>query len=296
MTNLVQRVLVALVGIPLAIFIIWLGGWWFSAMVIAISTLGLWEFYHLADSKHAVANKILGIVWAVALQLSFAIALANDAMVGTIWMGLAMLCVVAGTLAVLGTEIWRARDNAILNVAVTIAGVVYVTIGFTTLLFIRHSTSTLGTADTWIDAGGALVFALFGSVWASDSFAYFTGLSIGRHKLLERVSPKKTWEGAFGGLVGAVAAFYAIAAWLLPEMSSADALVCGVLVGVVGPIGDLAESWLKRDAVIKDSSHIIPGHGGILDRFDSMLFAAPTVLIYLTMVQLVREWLAGGIQ
>ena len=296
MTTLVQRVLVALVGIPLAIFIIWLGGWWFSAMVIAISTLGLWEFYHLADSKHAVANKILGIVWAVALQLSFAIALANDAMVGTIWMGLAMLCVVAGTLAVLGTEIWRARDNAILNVAVTIAGVVYVTIGFTTLLFIRHSTATLGTADTWIDAGGALVFALFGSVWASDSFAYFTGLSIGRHKLLERVSPKKTWEGAFGGLVGAVAAFYAIAAWLLPEMSSADALVCGVLVGVVGPIGDLAESWLKRDAVIKDSSHIIPGHGGILDRFDSMLFAAPTVLIYLTMVQLVREWLAGGIQ
>ena len=69
-----------------------------------------------------------------------------------------------------------------------------------------------------------------------------------------------------------------------------------MLVGVVGPIGDLAESWLKRDAVIKDSSHIIPGHGGLLDRFDSMLFAAPTVLIYLTMVQLVREWLAGGIQ
>jgi phosphatidate cytidylyltransferase len=288
MTNLVQRVLAAAVGIPLAVLLIWLGGWWFSATMIVVSTVALWEFYHLADSKHASANISVGLVWAVLLQICFAQALDSTGTTGTIWMGLALLAFVAGTLLTLGAEIWRAKENAILNTAVTLSGIAYVTIGFTTILFLRNTASSTGDASLWIDAGGALVLTLFVSVWSSDTLAYFTGLSIGKHKLLERVSPKKTWEGAAGGLAGAVVSFVLMSMWLLPSMAILDAVACGAIVGVFGPIGDLAESWLKRDAVIKDSSHIIPGHGGFLDRFDSMLFAAPLVLIYLTMVNLIR--------
>lgn len=289
MTNLVQRVLAAAVGIPLAVLLIWLGGWWFSAAMILVSTVALWEFYHLADSKHASANTWVGLVWSLVLQGCFAQALDTAGTSGTIWMGIALLVFVAGTLLTLGAEIWRARENAILNTAVTLAGIAYVTIGFTTILFLRNTAAAGPETQSWIDTGGALVLTLFVSVWASDTFAYFTGLSIGTHKLLERVSPKKTWEGAAGGLVGAVAGFVGLSAVLMPPMALVDAIACGVLVGVFGPIGDLAESWLKRDAVIKDSSHIIPGHGGFLDRFDSMLFAAPLVLIYLTIVNLIRN-------
>ncbi len=289
MTNLVQRVLAAAVGIPLAVLLIWLGGWWFSAAMIVVSTVALWEFYHLADSKHASANTSVGLIWALVLQGCFAMALDSVGTAGTIWMGVALLVFVAGTLLTLGAEIWRAKENAILNTAVTLAGIAYVTIGFTTILFLRNTASAADDALHWIDTGGALVLTLFVSVWSSDTLAYFTGLSIGKHKLLERVSPKKTWEGAAGGLVGAVAGFVALSAMLMPSMVMVDAVACGVIVGVFGPIGDLAESWLKRDAVIKDSSHIIPGHGGFLDRFDSMLFAAPLVLIYLTIVNLMRN-------
>lgn len=289
MTNLVLRVLAAAVGIPLAVLLIWLGGWWFSAAMIVVSTVALWEFYHLADSKHASANMSVGLIWALVLQGCFAMALDSVGTAGTIWMGVALLVFVAGTLLTLGAEIWRAKENAILNTAVTLAGIAYVTIGFTTVLFLRNTASAADEPHLWIDTGGALVLTLFVSVWSSDTLAYFTGLSIGKHKLLERVSPKKTWEGAAGGLVGAVAGFVALSAMLMPSMVMVDAVACGVIVGVFGPIGDLAESWLKRDAVIKDSSHIIPGHGGFLDRFDSMLFAAPLVLIYLTVVNLMRN-------
>ena len=132
-----------------------------------------------------------------------------------------------------------------------------------------------------------MVLTLFASIWVCDSAAYFGGTWLGRHKLFPRVSPKKSWEGATFGLVGAVATFVFLGAYLMPEIDLMQAAILGMIVGVFGQIGDLAESLLKRDAVIKDSSGIIPGHGGVLDRFDSMLFAAPLVVIYLTLADII---------
>jgi len=117
-----------------------------------------------------------------------------------------------------------------------------------------------------------------------DSAAYFTGLAIGKHKLFPRVSPKKTWEGAIGGGIGAVLVVVALFHWLMPLVPTIHGIAVGIIIAVFGPIGDLAESWLKRDAVVKDSSHLIPGHGGLLDRFDSMLFVAPLVTVYLVLI------------
>jgi phosphatidate cytidylyltransferase len=119
--------------------------------------------------------------------------------------------------------------------------------------------------------------------------AYFVGIRYGKHKLFPRVSPAKSWEGALAGFLAAAAGFWAFSMWLMPDFPTWLALTCGALVGVVGQLGDLAESLLKRDATIKDSSHLIPGHGGLLDRFDSMLFAAPMVLILLTIVSSVGQ-------
>ena len=294
MTNLVQRVLVGLIGIPVAILLIWAGGWWFNVAIIVITTIALWEFFQLAKAKQVAANVTLGLGWSVLLQTMFAQSIELTGSSGIIFMGLALLAFLLGVITVVIAEIWRDRPHATMNVATTILGVSYVSLGLTSLLFLRGTAFEVAD-DALIDAGGALVAALFVSVWACDSLAYFTGLAFGRHKLLERVSPKKTWEGAAGGVVGAMLGFWGITTWLLPSFDLTDAIVCGGIVGVFGQVGDLAESWMKRDAVIKDSSHIIPGHGGFLDRFDSMLVAAPLVLIYLTASQLIRDWSAGGL-
>jgi phosphatidate cytidylyltransferase len=117
-----------------------------------------------------------------------------------------------------------------------------------------------------------------------DSAAYFVGRAFGRHTLFERVSPKKTWEGAIAGFFFAVGAFLLARFLVLPYLSVSDALICGTIVGLFGQIGDLAESLLKRDAGVKDSSQLIPGHGGVLDRFDSIMFVAPLIFLYLDFV------------
>jgi phosphatidate cytidylyltransferase len=132
--------------------------------------------------------------------------------------------------------------------------------------------------------GGLTVLALFASIWICDSAAYFAGRAFGRHTLFERVSPKKTWEGALAGFVFAIAAFVAAKALFLPYLSYPSALVCGATVGCFGQLGDLAESLMKRDAGVKDSSALIPGHGGIFDRFDSLIFVSPLVFFYLDFI------------
>jgi phosphatidate cytidylyltransferase len=128
------------------------------------------------------------------------------------------------------------------------------------------------------------VIALFASIWLCDSAAYFAGRALGRTKLFERVSPKKTWEGAAAGFVFAIGAFLLARVLVLPYLTVTSAVVCGAIVGVFGQVGDLAESLLKRDAGVKDSSALIPGHGGVLDRFDSLLFVSPLVFLYLDFI------------
>jgi phosphatidate cytidylyltransferase len=192
-----------------------------------------------------------------------------------------------GTILTLSFELFRARENAILNTALTAFGVLYIGLCMTPLIVLRN----VGRTDlqgAWGDTGAALVLTLFVSVWLADTGAYFVGLSIGKHKLFPRVSPKKSWEGAIGGLISSTLAFWGMSSWLLSGVSPITAIICGIAIGIVGPIGDLAESLLKRDAVVKDSSGILPGHGGLFDRFDSMLFAAPVVFIILYAAQITK--------
>ena len=125
------------------------------------------------------------------------------------------------------------------------------------------------------DEGPSLIFFLFLVTWANDTASYYVGTILGKHPLAPRISPRKTWEGLAGGLVGSVAAAFACRAWFLNSLSAADALWIGLLLGAAAPLGDLCESLLKRSAGVKDSGALIPGHGGILDRVDSLILTTP---------------------
>jgi len=132
--------------------------------------------------------------------------------------------------------------------------------------------------------GGYTVVAVLATIWICDTAAFHAGTAMGRHKLFPRVSPNKSWEGTIFGFVFAIAAAIAAKYIVLEYMSLRDALVMGVVVGIFGQLGDLVESLMKRDAGVKDSSNLLPGHGGVFDRFDSLLFVAPILYLYLDFI------------
>lgn len=270
MSNLMQRVLVALVGIPLVLGALWAGDWAFTLIVLLISAAALWEFYHLAQAKGASPQVLLGVGLSIVLDT-----IAHASRVSI------FPALIIGMLLVLAVEMVRNKPNALLNVATTLGGIYYITLGLMCLILLRD-VNVAGVSPGLYELApeAVLILLMFVSVWVCDSAAYFVGVAMGRHKIAPRISPKKSWEGGIAGVIGAIAAFTFGAAWLLPALPVHHAAMLGLIAGTVGQIGDFAESWLKRDADIKDSSQLIPGHGGFLDRFDSILFVAPAVYCY----------------
>ncbi len=201
-------------------------------------------------------------------------------------------------LLVLTLELWSNRPNAANNVCLTVGGVLYIPFSLWFLIAIRRLDSInfkdflsdiydggqVSAANIHLGGGSEcafMVMSLLFSVWICDSAAYFVGKNFGKHKLFERVSPNKTWEGAFGGFLGGVGGFICSTAVLIPDFPLYYSAILGAVIGTVGQIGDLAESLIKRDAGVKDSSALIPGHGGALDRFDSIIFVAPPIFFAL---------------
>jgi len=131
-------------------------------------------------------------------------------------------------------------------------------------------------------SGGYLIISIFITIWICDSAAFFLGTAFGKHKLFPRVSPKKSWEGSIAGFIFALLTMIALKYIILYSFSFVDALITGIIIGSVGQIGDLVESLIKRDAGVKDSSNLIPGHGGIFDRFDSLMLSSPVIYLYLS--------------
>jgi len=311
-SNLLTRIAVAAVGIPLILLLTKAGGFPFFAFLAVVSALGLHEFYNLARAKGARPQAVWGMMFGLGVSCLFifsriqvalfsflldhGIALPSPTMAQALL--ILLLVFVPGTMVV---ELLRPRDGAMINIAVTLFGVLYVPLFLGSLIGLRElfvpgdfpvyrhfplagppvPGDVARTIDQW---GWCTVMSVFAAVWLCDSGAYFAGRALGRHKLFERVSPNKTWEGAVAGFVLAVLTFVVARALILPYLTPGEALVCGSIVGVFGQVGDLAESLLKRDAGVKDSSALIPGHGGVLDRFDSLMFAAPLLYLYLDFV------------
>lgn len=270
MNELLTRVLVALTGIPLLIFLIWRGEWYFFTLITVIVLGGQQEFYLLARKKNGHPHSIAGMVLVLTLLLSIEMGFSPLLLAGALLVLLYLFIV----------EMFSNQGSALLNTALTLGGVFYPGVLLSGLIFLRAH-----IIDGSINSARGFIITLFFAIWANDTFAYFSGRAWGRHKLLERVSPKKSIEGAIGGICGSVLVFLTVhfAGWY--DITFGFALIGGLLTGVFGPLGDLVESWFKRDAGVKDSSHLLPGHGGILDRFDSLIIVTPIFLIYYFVIQ-----------
>jgi phosphatidate cytidylyltransferase len=301
------RVLVAAVAIPIIVYVAYLGGYFFYLLVVVISSIALAEFYGLSERKGASPLRLLGMIAGIVMVSIFFYGKVFGAAIPLLqrlftnvrspsqlqWL---LILLVVFVLVSLIVELFRGRSAPVFNLASTAFGVLYVSLSFGTFVGIRELflndfpplrvLSIVGVQSTeaarelsyrW---GGYTVISILACIWICDTAAQFVGLRYGRHKLFPRVSPNKSWEGAVSGFVAAICAALLARQLVLPFFSVGEAIVIGFVVGFFGQLGDLAESLLKRDAGVKDSSSIIPGHGGMLDRFDSLLFVSPILFLY----------------
>ncbi|HEX6790931.1 MAG TPA: phosphatidate cytidylyltransferase [Candidatus Krumholzibacteria bacterium] len=270
--GIVKRVMAGVVFIPLFVLLTRAGGYWFLGFVDLFIVLGLYEFYRMMSVKGLHPYRGIGI--ASGLTLSTYVYLAS----GTY--ATAFLTFVL--LAIMALELTR-NDNrrAVYHVSTTVFGVVYVAFLGSHLVLLRELPWLI---DRPYDVGARFIFLAFAMTWSSDTGAYLVGKTIGKRPLLPRVSRGKTWEGAWGGVVFAAAAGGISALTFADFLHPAWGVALGAVCSAVGLLGDLFESMLKRDAEIKDTSQIIPGHGGVLDRFDSLLFTAPLIYYFLKFV------------
>ncbi len=236
------------------------GGVLFFGLVAALALLGLNEFYRLVRRYRPLP--LAGFA-AVALMVSMAWFRSPGAV---FW----ALAVGVGLTALHGLFVGP-KPGVTVRMAVTLLGVLYLGLGFSALLLLRR-----------LEPGTAVVLTVVFGTWAGDTMAYFTGRFFGSTKMAPKLSPKKTWEGFAGGAISTVLVVVFIS--LYTDLTAFDSLALGAVIAVVGPLGDLFESLIKRDVQIKDSGRGIPGHGGILDRFDALLWVSVAAYYLLVFV------------
>ncbi len=266
-SELGKRSAVALIGIPLVFLIVLIGRIPFLIFVNIVLGMALWEFYLLAEKKGFYPSKILGVT--ATLVISWGMYLHYEK---GIWSVLLFVFMV-----VLIFELFKGKMHALVNASITLFGILYISL-FSSFILIREIPLIV---DRPYSTGGWLIMLIFLSIWICDTGAYVLGSTIGKHSLYKRISPKKTWEGAFGGLFIGIGAAIGFNTLFALRLLFVDSLIIGIIVGTVGQLSDLIESMFKRDAGVKDSSSFLPGHGGILDRFDSPLLVGPSIYLYL---------------
>ncbi|MBM7623487.1 phosphatidate cytidylyltransferase [Sporohalobacter salinus] len=268
-----KRVGSAIIGILLLYFILNVGGWLFLTAVLLLTALGLNEFYELVAAKGITPNKVLGIFSGMFLLLMVYLSLKGIIVEFNLYLGIiAILYILLLSNLIKGDF---KKSSSILDTAVTLLGIIYVG-GLFLYLILIYNFNFAG-----VNIGKKLIWLPILVTWITDTLAYFTGLNFGRHKLAPNISPKKTIEGALGGLGGSILLVSLVGLWLpLDFLDLKDRIILGALLGIASQLGDLVESAFKRDAQIKDSGDLIPGHGGVLDRFDSLLFVLPITYYY----------------
>ena len=244
----------------------------YKGVTILASLLTIWgclEFTHITGglTRRNIPAAILDIAACLSLSISLCIGLPLENIL-TNWLAIIMLRLIV--------EIYLKSDHPLRHTAHSLMSQIYIGVPMAVMVYIAMNYSPY------------ILLTIFVLMWLNDTGAYLVGCSIGRHKLIERVSPKKTWEGFFGGLIFSMAVSLLIFYFIKPfegmehiDMSLIFWLSIGAIVSIIGTWGDLIESMIKRDLQIKDSGNLIPGHGGILDRVDSILFVLPAILLFL---------------
>lgn len=267
MSNLLSRVLTAVVAVPLLIaLILWKQRLGFGGLLFVCSALGMSEYVAMMLPGWGRLERAVVVVTGTLLT----VALYFRPEAALVWI-LAALIVGATTVLLRPGEI----SGAGARLGIVALG----------LLYVGVLTAPLALLHRQLPDGPHWVMAALAATFMNDSGAYFAGRAFGRHKLYPAISPAKTVEGAFGGLLAGVGSLFLLRALLFPSLTALDCLMVGIPAAVLGPVGDLVESMLKRSAGVKDSGHIIPGHGGVLDRLDALLFVGTWVYAYASIVR-----------
>lgn len=259
-SNLAVRLATAVVATPLLLGLLYLGpAWGFFALVLVIALIGTWELFTLTHGDDTAA-RLVGLLLAAAA--SSAVFFGGHRLLLTVLVTVPM----AGPLVTL----WRLRDvpTAALRACAMSFGPLFVALPLTWLALLRR------------DEGPGFVVLAILFAWLADTGGYFAGRLLGKHKLYEAVSPKKTIEGAIGGLGGAMLGALLSSLWFLPSLPLSHSIPLALVAGALGQAGDLGESLFKRSMGVKDSGAIVPGHGGILDRVDALIYTSSTVYLY----------------
>jgi phosphatidate cytidylyltransferase len=244
------RLLTAAIGIPLLVLAVWLGSYWLLVPVAIITVVGTWEFHRLLSPIISTPPILFSVAIALGLTLS---AQFEDAYL-LIAFGIALLTSLAWK------TVQKARHKAMSSQLLGLAGPFYIGVPLSLSILLRDQTD----GRDWL-----LVVII--ATFAIDTGAYAVGKLIGKHMMAPRISPNKTWEGVIGGMLGGVGITFGLTILVDLPMDAWKALPLGLLLAVAAISGDLAESWLKRIAGVKDSGMLIPGHGGVLDRIDSIV-------------------------
>lgn len=273
---LAKRILTGIIGGALTIFIIYEGNWLFFIMMTLLALLGWYEYGNLVRKLNANLADRVGAAWIVCFLSAY-------------WFNsvkLVLLLAVAMMLWLLLQTVLRHNKIKPVDSAYTLYGLIYVVGGFWAMLALRSglivASMTQHFSTVMLEPARFILFLLVFSTWASDTFAFAVGKAAGKTKLCPTISPGKTQEGAIGGFVGTIVVALIFSA--IFGFSLLHGFAIGLIVAIAAPLGDLVESILKRVCDVKDSGTLIPGHGGVLDRFDSLLFAAPAVYVYITLI------------
>lgn len=264
--NLTVRTITGFFFVVVIIGSILLGRFSFFIVFLAVTIGSLVEFYRLSDNNHIRPQSCTGItIGGLFFIINF--------LVANLIIDIKYLFFLIPLFFVVPVyELFRKKDNPFSNIAWTIFGLIYIAIPVSLLNYICFQFHNL-----------QLIIGYFIILWAYDSFAYLVGISIGKHRLFERVSPKKSWEGAVGGAVLTMGASYLISLFF-KSVSFQHWFIITIIIIISGTFGDLTESLFKRSLDIKDSGSLLPGHGGFLDRFDAVLLSSPVVFTYLQFI------------
>ena len=270
MNTFLKRTLTATVFVALLLGCTYYNQLSFSILFFIITILGLWEFYTLSEKGDNQPQKIWG-------TLTGAVFFLCNSLVCMGYMDIQILIVTIPLIFLIFIfELYTKALNPFRNIAFTLLGIIYVALPFSLLNYIVTYTGKYSYE---------LLFGILFILWCNDSGAYLTGSAFGKHKLFPRVSPGKSWEGAIGGAIVSFIIVFIISGWYT-SVNLMDWIVIATILIIIGTLGDLVESLFKRSKNIKDSGTLLPGHGGILDRFDSLIMAIPFVFTYLCLVKI----------
>ena len=264
-----NRTIINVIGIPAILYLLWRGGLGFALFIFLVMIIGLDEFYRMNTNERQSPVKLTGYIFTVLMSAYYFWLPAI-----TLLQGLSFLaCFIIITLFI---EMGRDMPNPTRNMGITVLGIMYVPVLLGSVIALRNLDTIYSTYFT---------VSMVVAIWICDSVAYIFGMKWGQKKIFPRVSPNKSWVGSIAGLVSTFIVFYVLRGQgILPDLTILDVAVFSIITGFFGQVGDFAESLLKRDVGVKDSGKLLLGHGGVLDRFDSITFSSPLTYAYITLI------------